>query len=91
MSVYDGELISAANAWAHYTTMLGLSSYGVMAVTLQDCDKLGLAVRSDPQPFPEHAVIDFVGLTENQIKSKAKHLKAVAESHGWQFLARNDA
>jgi hypothetical protein len=85
LSVYDGDQISAENAWRHFTEALGRASVGVMAVSVKDCIDQSLQVFPDPDPFPEHAVIDFSGLTENQIKRCAKYLKAAAESRDWQF------
>ena len=85
LSVYDGNLITAENAWRHFTHTLGHSSIGVMAVTVSECEGQELTVRPDPEPFPEHAVIDFGEFAENQIKTKAKHLKVAAELRGWLF------
>ncbi|MDE0448052.1 MAG: hypothetical protein OXH96_15420 [Spirochaetaceae bacterium] len=85
LSVYDGELITAQNSYMHYTVRLGFSSLGVVAVTPAECGKLDLRVNSDPIPFPEHAVIDFRGYSNNQITSKAKYLKDAAVTRGWEY------
>jgi hypothetical protein len=86
LSVYDGDRITPENAWMHYTSGLGFLSAGVMAVTVGDCAKLSLPATPDPQPsFPEHAVIDFTGLSSNQIETAAKRLKRTAESRGWLY------
>src|SRR5512138_2682660 len=67
LSVYDADLISAQDAWKDYTNTRGFPSIGVMAVTVSECQDFSLSAKSDPQPsFPQHAVIDFEGLSENQ-------------------------
>jgi len=85
LSVYNGDLIDAQGAWSHYTETLGHASAGVLAVTVQECHDQQLNAFSDPGPFPEHAVIDFAGHSENQIRKKAKALRSVSEKRGWQF------
>jgi hypothetical protein len=54
-------------------------------VTVDECTAEGLTARPDPEPFPEHAVIDFTGLTDNQVEKKGKKLKAKAEARGWLY------
>lgn len=85
LSVYDGDQISPENSWKHYTEEMEYKSVGVMGVTEEECRKLVLTVKSDPMPFPEHALIDFSLYSENQIKQKSKHLKVLAESRGWLY------
>lgn len=82
LSVYDGDLIAAEAAFTHYTTELRHASIGVMAVTVSECADEGLPARADPEPFPEHAVIDFTSLTDGQREKKSKKLKAKAEGRG---------
>lgn len=85
VSVYDGDLIDPEDAWLHFTGELGFDSVGVLAVTVAECKVHELDARSDPVPFPEHAVIDFTGLGTNQVEKKSKKLKAFAVTRGWQF------
>jgi len=85
LSVYDGDMISAENAWKHFTDRLHCASVGVRAVTLHECEIHSLVARPDPDPFPEHAVIDFSGHPENQIKSLAKQLSRLADIRGWLY------
>lgn len=82
LSVYDGDMIAPAAAYAHYRGM-GHESAGVMAVTVAECAGLELPTRSDPEPFPEHAVIDFQGLGASQREKKSKKLRDFAVSRGW--------
>ena len=85
LSVYDGDQISADAAWKHYTCELHLASTGVVAVAVAECVKYGLQAHPDPSRFPEHAVINFVGVAKNQIQSVAKRLRIAAEKRGWQY------
>lgn len=85
MSVYDGDLINPEDAWLHFTSELGFDSVGVLAVTVAECKVHELDARPDPEPFPEHAVIDFSDLGTNQIEKKSKKLKASAVDRGWQY------
>jgi hypothetical protein len=91
LSAYDGDQITASDAWRHFTSVLGFASVGVLAVSTDECRALGLAATPDPAPFPEHVLIDFTPYTENEIKSKAKQLRAHADLRGWQFRAPDDA
>ena len=43
LSAYDGDRISAEKAWIHYTRQLSLSSCGVVAVTIQECEAESLS------------------------------------------------
>lgn len=83
LSVYDGDLIDATAAWSHYTTDLQLSSVGTMAITVEECTAEGLPARSDTEPFPEHAIIDFTDLSEKDCLRKSKKLQVKAVARGW--------
>lgn len=85
LSVYDGDSITPERSWAHFTSRDNCRSAGVMAVTVDQCTAEALTARPDPEPFPEHAVIDFTGLTDGQVEKKSKKLKARAETRGWQY------
>lgn len=87
LSVYDGDQIQPAAAWRHYTAEQSLLSAGVMAVSVAECTALDLPVRPDPQPFPEHAVIDFGVLGRNAINRAAKRLREAASRRGWRYRA----
>ncbi|MCF7853527.1 MAG: hypothetical protein K9N51_01920 [Candidatus Pacebacteria bacterium] len=89
LSVYDGDQIDAEEAWEHFTGTLGFESAGVMAVTVAECKEEGLPAIADPDPFPEHVLVDFSDFSENQIRRKAKRLKAAAENRGWQYFVQN--
>jgi len=56
-------------------------------VTFAECAEVELSARAAPEPFPEHAVIDFGGLSKNQTEKKAKQLKSKAELRNWMYQA----
>ena len=85
LSVYDGDLIGAASAWMHYTESLGYESSGVVSVSVAECEATELPAYSDPAEYPEHALIDFRGLSRRQKTRKAKRLSDYANRRGWQF------
>ena len=85
LSVYDGDQIQPEAAWRHYTTQQSLESAGVMAVTLAECEALDLPARSDPDPFPEHVVIEFGTLGKSSIIRVAKRLLDAASRRGWRY------
>ena len=89
LSVYDGDQISAREAYEHYTSPppgLGQRAVGALAITVAECESLNLAVSSDPLPgFPEHAAIDFTGLSGNRSKLTAGELNDFANARGWQY------
>jgi len=87
LSVYDGELIEPSETFHHYTEILKHNSEGCMAVTQRECTDLDLDVRSDPEPFPEHAVIDFTDFTDSHIKTVSKRLRECAVERDWVFHA----
>jgi hypothetical protein len=86
LSVYDGDLITPAASWEHYCAR-NLESVGVMAVTVEECEKEDLVARSSPEHFHEHAEIDFLDFNANQCEKKGKKLKSAAEGRGWMYQA----
>lgn len=86
LSVYDGDLITAAASFVHYRGRR-LESVGVLAVTVGECTAQALPARSSPEVFPEHAEIDFTGLGGNQCEKKSKKLRDAAERRGWLHQA----
>jgi hypothetical protein len=75
LSVFDGDMISPSDAWDYYNKNLCLVSIGVMAVSVPECSDLALSVIPDPEPFPEHVLIDFSAHGISAIEKKAKQLK----------------
>ena len=85
LSVYDGDQISAGDAYDHYISSLKLSSCGVMGLLCAECETLALPVLPAPESFPEHVVIDFSDFSKRQTEKKAKQLKARAEARDWLY------
>ena len=88
LSVYDGDQIDPEPAWKHYTEVLSLVSCGVVAVTVSECATTKLSTRLDPEPYDEHAVIEFANdLSKKEVETKAKLLNRLAAARGWQHQA----
>ena len=85
LSVYDGDRIGPEASWVHFTEIFKLASAGVMAVSVEQCETQGPRVIPDPDPFPEHVVIDFSELSRRMRKDAAKILRNLAEEPGWQY------
>lgn len=76
----------ARNSYVHFTSVLGCRSVGVVAVTVNECQALGLEVKSKPDRFPEHAVVDFTRLpSSGSRKDAAKQLASYAIRRDWQY------
>lgn len=84
-SVYDGDKIEAECCWYHFTGNFGKSSIGVMAVTVVECNDLGVIVIPDPQEFPEHILMEIEAPTRNEKTTLLKKLRDFACSRGWLF------
>lgn len=87
LSVYNGDKVSAQEAWKHYTQELGYKSVGVLAVQVQECTPLELDVQEAPLPnSPAHAVIIFpASWSRGKIESVAKSLTSLAIKRNWQY------
>ena len=82
-SVYDGDQISPADAYVHYTTVLKNLSCCVWGVNCTEVSNVGLSSAPDPLPgFPSHALIDFSGRTDKECRKLAKQLKDFALKRG---------
>ncbi len=85
LSVYNADMISAEDAWRHFTSELHFESVGVLAVSVGECRREQLSVAPDPTPFASHTVISYVGLSNSQIEAKSKRLRNHATDRGWLF------
>ena len=86
LSVYDGDQITAKDAWYHYAPDRGHPSSGVMAVTVAECQEQNLIAMADPlEGFKEHTVIDYGSLTGSAAKNVAKTLTSAARQRGWLY------
>ena len=87
LSVYYGGSWSPEDAWNRFTGLLqGTHQFvGVVGVTVAECQVLELPVTLVPDALSEHAVIDFSGLSRNQIRRKSISLREFAVARGWLF------
>lgn len=85
LSAYDGDQITAEAAWNHYSRVLNLTSRGVMAVTVDECESQQTRPTLDSHPYREHVSIDFTGLSRRETKDAAKKLAELAMARGWQY------
>lgn len=86
LSVDDGDQITAADAFAYYTSVLKLESCGVWSVTKSEADGETVNAISTPEPNrPSHASLDFRGKSERDCRKIAKNLKKLALARGCQF------
>ena len=87
LSAYDGSLITAESAYRHFIGQ-GNAASGVMAVTAEECESLGLTVVPDPLPTnTAHALIRFDTVPERRsaFRSVALQLKDFANRRGWIY------
>ena len=87
LSAYDGDKIDAESAWRHYTDDLGYDSVGAFGISVGECESLDLSVSEDPEPFPEHVLVDFRGHARGAVNSKGKKLRQFAVDRGWLYQA----
>lgn len=85
LSVYNGDLISPVDAWDPYTKDLKLRSSGALALSMAEYGSLELPVPPDPDPFPEHVLIDLSTPSKSATEKKAKLPKAKTEPRGWLY------
>ncbi len=84
LSVYDGDQIAPDAAFLHYTAIWNLASAGTTALSVDECSTESLPTRPDPLPdCPEHAIVDFTGVTDKECYRKSKKLQARANDRGW--------
>ena len=83
LSVYDGNEMSPAAAFEHYTEELGLPSCGIIAVDAEECAQLGVEVVYDGLGFPAHASLQFQGLSRRLCRASARRLRDFALARGW--------
>lgn len=84
LSAYDGDQISAKDAHRHFTRELGLTSAGVLAVSVQECEDRGIRVDYDGLGFPAHVSLHFPRLSRRATGLLADELFELAMARGWQ-------
>jgi len=85
LSVYNGHKFTPEGAFNHFVATKTNKSAGVLAVTILECNQESLSCFENNDPFDGHSVIDFRGLSNNQLERKAKALKKTAMNRGWLF------
>lgn len=85
ISTYDGEIITAEDAFDHYTEILHNRSCGVVAVSKEECTSCGLSVLEDRIPYREHICISYGGKSGKEVDRTAVKLKRMAMDRGWLF------
>jgi hypothetical protein len=91
LSVYNGERFTPEVSYTHFKKIdENNKSYGVVAVTVQECGSENLSCEEDNDPFDGHSIIDFTSLNNGQIEKKAKKLKAFAITRGWLYRPKNE-
>ncbi|MCS7466415.1 hypothetical protein NZK35_06970 [Stieleria sp. ICT_E10.1] len=87
LSTYDGDKIEVEDAWQHYTIDLRHESAGAYGISVGECESLDLSVSEDPEPFPEHVLVDFNPHGSSAVKKKGKKLRKFAVDRGWLYQA----
>lgn len=87
ISVYDGSKISGIDSYQHYNSNNPNSkSIGVMAVTVGECNELGLEVVFDGEGFFAHATIEVgEGRSKRAQKRIARRLRDLAIARNWIY------
>lgn len=95
LSVDDSGLVSAVDAWRHFTRKLGFQSVGTWAVSLADVvEAQDLSVFASPKVVPEdssknnpaHCHVDFSQvISKSRKKHKAQLLALKASARGCQY------
>jgi hypothetical protein len=95
LSVDDSALVSATDAWRHFTQKLGFRSVGTWAVSFAEIKEVqDLKVCSSPLVVPEdtsknnpaHCHVDFSQVSsKSQKKHKAQLLALKASARGCQY------
>lgn len=79
LSVYNGDLITDADAITHYQQIEGGNTIGLARVTVRQCEELGLDVQPTPRPgFDSHCDINFPQQSWNRARKIARHLRDCA-------------
>jgi hypothetical protein len=85
LSCYNGNMISAEDAFRHFTEKLNQTSSGVLGVSFEECLSVDLTPVADADPFPEHAHIPFHNLSSGSIRKIGQKLRDYAINRGWLF------
>ena len=83
LSTYNGDNISPADSFKHYTTVLKLEAQGTWGISCAEVVVEGLASASDPlENHPHHCIVQFGDLGIKALRRTAKKLKEHALKRG---------
>lgn len=82
LSVYNGEVFEAHEAYEHFTES-GLESSGVVAVSCEECEVVPVPIIEDNDPFEGHCSLDYRQMSGGKVKKTASILKDFATKRGW--------
>ncbi len=88
LSVYNGDVFEAYEAFEHYKSQ-NLVSVGVVAVNKGECESVAVPVLEDNVPFEGHCSLNYRQLSNKGIKKAASLLKSYAEARGWLYKHEN--
>ncbi|TVR37770.1 MAG: hypothetical protein EA392_11805 [Cryomorphaceae bacterium] len=93
LSVYNGDVFTAVEAYEHYTDTIGLTSAGIVAVSKKECDSIDLAVIEDNDPFEGHCSLDYRSFiaVKREVKRIASMLKLFATERGWLYQPKTNS
>lgn len=96
LSVDDSALVSAVDAWRHFTRKLGFQSVGTWAVSVADvegaqdlivCASPLVVAEDSSKNNPAHCHVDFSQVSsKSQKKHKAQLLALKASARGCQYV-----
>jgi hypothetical protein len=87
LSVYDGDQISPADSYVHYTEVSHNLAHSVWGVTCEEAASESVPASPAPLPgFASHVVMDFTGKSDKACRRVAKRLKLLALARGCLFL-----
>jgi hypothetical protein len=85
LSVYDGEQFTALDSFENYSSK-GLTTAGVLSVSVSEVREHGLPCSTDDETFIGHVLIDYnLCPSKKQIKKTAGKLKDAALLRDWQY------
>jgi hypothetical protein len=86
LSAYDGDQITPADSYVHYTEISKNLAHSVWGVSCGEATMETVAASRAPLPgFPSQATMNFTGKSEKACRRVAKRLKILATARGCLF------
>lgn len=87
LSVYSGQYFTATTAFEHFIATH--NAVGVVHVLYTDCEKVGLQIVSDNNPFEGHSSIVYdSSMSNGMIRKTSAKLAEIATEYGWDFVKK---